>query len=100
VPAAELAGQTFLFVEGLPAYWIEAHHPAPGDVAGVPGFQEMLAYVIAGRGLAVVGAQTERLYPRPDLACVPLQDAPPFTYALVWRTGELPPAAAALLAAR
>jgi DNA-binding transcriptional LysR family regulator len=100
VEPADLADQTFLFPQDLPDYWIEHHLPIPRPIARVtflPGFQEMLAYVTSGRGVAIVGAQTEHLYPRPGLTCVPIVGGPTFDYALVWRTGDLNALASAFL---
>ncbi len=94
----DLAGETFLFAQGLPGYWIEHHLPvAQAKITLLPGFQEMLAYVTSGYGVAVVGAQTERLYPRPGLTCVPIAGSPTFDYALTWRTGDLDALASAFV---
>ncbi|WP_323746715.1 LysR substrate-binding domain-containing protein [Catenulispora pinisilvae] len=46
--------------------------------------QECLTLVGAGRGVAEVGAQTRRYYPRPDVVYVPISDAPPLEWCLVW----------------
>lgn len=100
VTADDLAEQTFLFAQDLPEYWVEHHLPTARSAAGVttlPGFQEILAYTASGHGVAVVGAQVELLYPRPDLACVPIAGGPTFDYALVWRTDDLSPPAAAFV---
>jgi DNA-binding transcriptional LysR family regulator len=100
VTADDLTGQTFLFAQNLPAYWLDHHLPTARwatTTITVPGFQEMLAYVTSGRGVAVVGAQTEQLYPRPGLVCVPFERTATFDYALVWRTGQLTPLASAFL---
>ncbi|GIE95372.1 LysR family transcriptional regulator [Paractinoplanes rishiriensis] len=90
VPADHAADREhFLFVQGLPAYWIDHHLPAPSTTARIttlPGFQEVLAYVAAGLGVAVVGAQTERLYPRPGLKCEQIKGV--FRYAFVWRADD------------
>jgi DNA-binding transcriptional LysR family regulator len=97
VSTADLTGQTFLIARDLPGYWTDHHLPAAGRTVALAGFQEILAYVISGHGVAVVGAQTEQLYPRPGLACVPLAGRPTFDYALVRRTGDLGPLASAFL---
>ncbi|OLF05869.1 hypothetical protein BLA60_34375 [Actinophytocola xinjiangensis] len=93
----DLTGQTFLFAQGLPEYWIDHHRPTPAPIDPVPGFQEMLAYAASGHGVAIVGAQVEALYPRPNLVCVPVAGDPTFDYALVWRTEDLSPLAATFL---
>ncbi|QFU91051.1 LysR family transcriptional regulator [Amycolatopsis sp. YIM 10] len=100
VTADHLTEQTFLFAQGLPGYWVEHHLPLARSAVSVttlPGFQEMLAYAASGHGVAVVGAQVEQFYPRPNLACLPMEGGSTFDYALVWRTDDLSPPAAAFL---
>lgn len=46
--------------------------------------QETLTLVGAERGVAEVGAQTRRYYPRPDVVYVPIGDAPPVEWCLLW----------------
>ncbi|MEU6075625.1 LysR family transcriptional regulator [Micromonospora sp. NPDC047074] len=48
-------------------------------------FSEMLTLVAMGRGVLPVGEHTRRYYPRPDVAYVPIRDAPPIRRGLVWR---------------
>ncbi len=100
VTPEDLTQETFLFAQNLPDYWIEHHlpltRPTP-TITRLPGFQEMLAYVTSGHGVAIVGAQTEQLYPRPGLTCLPIADGPTFDYAVVWRTGDLTALASAFL---
>jgi DNA-binding transcriptional LysR family regulator len=48
-------------------------------------FSEMLTLVAMGRGVLPVGEHTRRYYPRPDVAYVPIHDAPPIRRGLVWR---------------
>ncbi|WP_170290431.1 hypothetical protein [Kitasatospora atroaurantiaca] len=45
---------------------------------------EILTLVGAGRGVFPVGAHTRRYYVRPDVACVPVRDAPPLEWGLLW----------------
>lgn len=104
IASADLADQTVLFAQDLPTYWLDHHLPTPHvgaaatpRIVTLPGFQEILAYVTAGHGVAIVGAQTEHLYPRPGLICVPITGPATFDYALVWRTDRLSTAAAAFL---
>lgn len=100
VSGGELGGETFLFAQNLPDYWI-AHHLPTSDpdvrITRLAGFQEILAYVVSGRGVAVVGAQTEHFYPRPELVCVALEGARTSDYAFTWRTDDLPALARAFL---
>jgi DNA-binding transcriptional LysR family regulator len=82
ITAADLGEQTFLFAQNLPDYWVDHHLPtidSAAKITSLAGFQEMLAYVVSGHGVAVVGAQTEHFYPRPNLTCVPLEGALPST---------------------
>ncbi|GGN35095.1 LysR family transcriptional regulator [Actinoplanes campanulatus] len=47
-------------------------------------FPEILALVAAGKGVFPVGAHAARFYPRPDIAYIPMPDAPPVQWAPVW----------------
>ncbi|WP_405429595.1 LysR family transcriptional regulator [Micromonospora sp. NBC_00617] len=47
-------------------------------------FSEMLSLVALGRGVLPVGEHTRRYYPRPDVAYVPIHDAPPIKRGPVW----------------
>ncbi|MER6303706.1 LysR family transcriptional regulator [Kitasatospora sp. NPDC001539] len=61
--------------------------PVPeGPVGGT--FSEMLSLVAMGRGVLPVGELCRRYYPRPDLAYVPIHDAPLIERGLVWRRGN------------
>jgi DNA-binding transcriptional LysR family regulator len=78
---------------GQPAYrdaaTVAARTPDGRAVRRGPPFstiQEMLALVGAGRGVYPVPAQALRFYVRPDVAYVPIPDAPPVEWVLVWRT--------------
>ncbi|MBZ4323887.1 hypothetical protein [Streptomyces huiliensis] len=42
----------------------------------------------AGEGVVEVGARAARYYPRPDVAYVPFDDAPPFAWGLIRRTAD------------
>ncbi|MGN9812108.1 LysR family transcriptional regulator [Micromonospora sp. BQ11] len=58
--------------------------PVPAGPAGST-FSEMLTLVAMGRGVLPVGEHTRHYYPRPDVAYVPIRDAPPIERGLVWR---------------
>ncbi|MFI9330570.1 LysR family transcriptional regulator [Kitasatospora sp. NPDC052868] len=47
-------------------------------------FSEMLSLVAMDRGVLPVGEHSRRYYPRPDVAYVPIHDAPPIDRGLVW----------------
>ncbi|MGW0074568.1 LysR substrate-binding domain-containing protein [Streptomyces cellulosae] len=51
--------------------------------------EEILAYVRAGSGVVMVPESVAAVFPRPDIAYVPLADAPPGTVALAWN-GDRP----------
>ncbi|MFR9778563.1 LysR family transcriptional regulator [Micromonospora sp. MS34] len=57
--------------------------PVPKGPAGNT-FSEMLSLVAMGRGVLPVGERTRRYHPRPDLAYVPIHDAPPILRGPVW----------------
>ncbi|WP_430497811.1 LysR family transcriptional regulator [Micromonospora trifolii] len=57
--------------------------PVPKGPAGNT-FSEMLSLVALGRGVLPVGEHTRRYYPRPDVAYVPIHDAPPIERGPVW----------------
>ncbi|MEV4098878.1 hypothetical protein AB0J42_01330 [Nonomuraea sp. NPDC049649] len=64
-------------------------------------FQELLVLIAAGRGVSPVAASVARYYARPDLAFVPIDDAPHTGVALVWRSaGETARVRASARAAR
>ena len=47
-------------------------------------FSEALTLVGAGRGTLVTGAHARRYYARPDIVYVPVSDAPPLEWGLIW----------------
>ncbi len=83
VPAADLARVPVLRC-ALPDPWLDEHAP---DAVTRPaaGLQELLTSAGAGEGVLPVGAHIRRYYPRPDLAYVPVGDAPRLEWGLVWR---------------
>ncbi|MFI7384011.1 LysR family transcriptional regulator [Streptomyces sp. NPDC049813] len=76
----------------VPAYWDEHHVPArtpagrPVERGGsAETIQELIALVGAGRGVYPVPAHAAAYYARPDVAYVPVSDAPPYEWGFVWR---------------
>ncbi|MFD0256662.1 LysR family transcriptional regulator [Kitasatospora indigofera] len=61
--------------------------PVPKGPAGGT-FSEMLTLVAMGRGVLPVGAHSRQYYPRPDVAYVPIRDAPPIERGPVWLEGN------------
>lgn len=85
VPVAELERVTVLRC-ALPDPWLDEH--APNAVTRPrAGLQELLTLAGAGEGVLPVGAHLRRYYPRPDVAYVPLSDAPRLEWGLVWCEG-------------
>jgi DNA-binding transcriptional LysR family regulator len=92
VSFADLARTTILRTPpAVPGYWDHAlvpQHTSDGrPVERGPSFgtvQEMLALVGAGFGTYPVPAQAKGYHPRPDVAYVPIHDAPPFQWRFVW----------------
>jgi DNA-binding transcriptional LysR family regulator len=94
VAFADLARTTVLRTPpAIPEYWDQAlvppHTPDGRPVERGPLFatvQEMLALVGAGVGTYPVSAQFTSYYVRPDVAYVPIHDAPPYQRRFVWLT--------------
>ncbi|BCY08646.1 LysR family transcriptional regulator [Actinoplanes sp. L3-i22] len=57
--------------------------PVPRGPAGRT-FTEMLSLVALGRGVLPVGELTRAYHPRPDIAYLPIRDAPPIERGPVW----------------
>ncbi|MFF5211769.1 LysR family transcriptional regulator [Streptosporangium sp. NPDC000396] len=77
----------------IPTYWEAAvspwHTPSGRPIPRGPAvstFQEMLALISAGEAVSPVFAHGSRYYVRPDVVYLPIRDAPPGRWALVWRT--------------
>ncbi|MEU1432302.1 LysR family transcriptional regulator [Nocardia sp. NPDC005746] len=77
-----------------PDYWQSAITPfttASGRtisrVAYVDNFQDMILQLAAGKAITPVHAHASRHYARPDVIYIPMPDAPPARWALVWRRG-------------
>ncbi len=67
----------------LPDPWLDEHAP-DAVIHARAGLQELLTLAGAGAGRLPVGAHIRRYYPRPDVAYVPLADAPRLEWGLVW----------------
>ncbi|MER5309270.1 LysR substrate-binding domain-containing protein [Streptomyces sp. NPDC002773] len=90
----DLAGLPLITTGGANSrVWLDHHYPrrtpsgAPigrGPVAAT--WQEVLSHVTAGRGVTPGAARGAQYHPRPGVAYVPLHDAPPLEYGLVWPT--------------
>jgi DNA-binding transcriptional LysR family regulator len=107
VAVDDLAGDTVVADPGPDdvwrAFWSadDVRGRPPSQTVEVGSFDEELATVALGRAIAFTSAAAARLYPRPDVAYVPLAGAAPCTVALAWDP-DRPPAVldAVLTAAR
>lgn len=76
----------------IPDYWLDFHYP-PRTPGGEPiareraytNWQEALALVAGGKGAVISAEQGARYLVRPGVTYLPLEDAPPLEYGLVWR---------------
>lgn len=103
VSFADLARTTVLRTPAaVPDYWDQALVP-PHTLDGRPvergpsfnTVQEMLALVGADIGTYPVPTQATTYYVRPDVAYVPITDAPPFQWRFVWLSAAASPRIAA-----
>jgi len=101
----ELASDPVITDPGPDAVWrafwtaddVRGRPPTHGVEVG--SFDEELATVALGRAIAFTSAAAARLYPRPDVAYVPLAGAAPCTVALAWNPERPPTVLGSLLAA-
>jgi DNA-binding transcriptional LysR family regulator len=90
----DLARVTFFLPAGTPSKdWMESTQPwqTPSGKPirrGLPvtTFQELLTLIAGGHGASTVAAHNVRFHPHPDVAYVPIHDAPPFEFGFVWQT--------------
>jgi hypothetical protein len=75
-----------------PHYWVGAlepfHTPSGRPIPRGPvvtTFQEVESYVLSEGLAAVVHSDGPRYYQRPGIAYLPIEDAPPGRWALIWR---------------
>ncbi|MFE5220795.1 LysR substrate-binding domain-containing protein, partial [Streptomyces sp. NPDC056626] len=92
----DLAGRTVPGLEpGAPQEWRAAMLPShtPGGRPVQPGptartFHEILTQVAAKRAVCPLNAHVLRYYTHPGVVFLPLRDAAPTSWVLVWRTSE------------
>lgn len=77
----------------VPEYWEAAlnpfHTPSGRPIPRGPAtatWQEVLAAVSAGTAVVPIQAEASRYYAWPDIVYVPIRDAEPSRWALIWRT--------------
>jgi DNA-binding transcriptional LysR family regulator len=90
----------------VPAYWEAAvlpfHTPSGRPIPRGPDvatFQEIQAIVAANQAACVVFAEATRYYQRPGITYLPIRDAPPGQWALIWRTTTETPRVSAFVQA-
>ncbi|WP_419999785.1 LysR family transcriptional regulator [Streptomyces boninensis] len=80
----------------MPDYWrnslIPTHTPSGRPIAKGPEVTsnvEVITYVSSGEAVSAGHAHGLRYYVRPDIVFLPVHDAPPARWALVWRTNAV-----------
>ncbi|MBB6565442.1 LysR family transcriptional regulator [Kribbella sandramycini] len=98
VSMEDFAGQLVVDPGPLPEYWIESMVPArtPSGQAIARGplvstFHEVLTRIAAAEAVAPLNEHVLRYYTHPGVVFVPVHDAPPTEWVLVWRDGALSP---------
>ncbi|GAB3853817.1 substrate-binding domain-containing protein [Dactylosporangium cerinum] len=105
VTLEDFGGQTCVGVgPDVPGYWMESMVPArtPGGRPVARGpvvstFHEVLHTVSSGQAVSPLNEHVVQYYSHPGIVLLPVVDAPPTEWALVWRTGDLHPRARALV---
>ncbi|GAA4610230.1 hypothetical protein GCM10023195_41830 [Actinoallomurus liliacearum] len=94
----DLGDCTLVAGRSIPAYMEETlapyHTPAGRPIRRGPRattWQEVISAVCSGEAVAGVAAEAARFYPWPNLVFVPIRDATPCQWALVWRTADKSP---------
>ncbi len=93
VSMEDLATERILLPGGsAPQEWVANAQPwttPSGQPIGrgpsVRTFQELMTLIAAGQGSCTLAAHNTRYHPRTDVAFIPIPDAPPFEFGLVWR---------------
>ncbi|MFC4037397.1 LysR family transcriptional regulator [Dactylosporangium siamense] len=105
VTLEDFGGQTCVGVPpGVPGYWMESMVPARTPGGGPVGrgpvvttFHEVLHAVSSGLAVSALNEHVVQYYSHPGIVLLPVVDAPPTEWALVWRTDDLHPRARALV---
>ncbi|WP_280235875.1 LysR family transcriptional regulator [Nocardia cyriacigeorgica] len=95
VAMEDLADTTLVTIadELVPRYWMDAHFPrrTPSGRPIPQGpatkfWAEVLVHVSQGIGVSTVALRAEHFQARPHMVFVPVHDAPPIDYGLMWPT--------------
>lgn len=84
IPMIQLAGLPDVYRDNFNPTVTPAGRPIPRGPAART-FNEILTLIGAGQGAFSVGAPVTHYYSRPDVAYVPIHDAPPIHWGLIWR---------------
>ncbi|MGW5754442.1 LysR family transcriptional regulator [Nocardia rhamnosiphila] len=91
----DLADTPLLTFAGVPRAFSDLHYPHhTPDGAPIPHrpvtihFPEALCFIGEGNGVTIVAARASEYHTRPDVAYIPLLDAPPLDYGLLWNTAR------------
>lgn len=95
VTLEDLASERIFQPAGNPSRDWESSYQPWTTPAGLPiergpsvaTFGELLSMIAAGQGICTVAAHNEAYHPRPGITYLPIDDAPPFEFGFVWRTG-------------
>ncbi|GAA3231550.1 LysR family transcriptional regulator [Nonomuraea helvata] len=88
----DLARTPLVAVSGdVPQYWLDHHYPRctpegrPITHSATAAYwQEVQSLVATGRGASPVALRAAQYYARPGIVFVPIHDAPPIEYGLIW----------------
>ncbi|MBL7491539.1 LysR family transcriptional regulator [Frankia sp. AgB1.9] len=94
VSVEDLAGASLVTVVGdIPRHWMDhiypRHTPTGRPIAhGAQAtyWPEVLSLVAAGRGVSPAASRAADYHARPGIVFVPVRDAPPIEYGLIWPT--------------
>ncbi|WP_329520713.1 LysR family transcriptional regulator [Spirillospora sp. NBC_01491] len=92
VSLEDLASTPLVTIAGaIPQYWLDQHYPhhtpAGRPITHGPAatyWQEVLSLVALGKGVSPTCFRAAQYYSRSDLVFLPISDAPPIVYGLVW----------------
>ncbi|MBE3013200.1 LysR family transcriptional regulator [Microbispora sp. NEAU-D428] len=79
-----LAGEPILRYADADPDWAAVWNAEPSRGPAFHDMEELLGYIRAGRGVVLIPDPVAALFPRPDIAYVPVTDVPPGRVALAW----------------
>lgn len=96
VSMEDLASTTLVCIAGnIPPLWTDhiypRHTPSGRPIPHgptAPGFPEVQSLVAAGVGVSIASLRAQEYHSRPGIVYVPIADAPPIQYGLIWPTNR------------